>query len=225
VPVDGADERSLPRLLARPHRAARLRRSRRRLKHAVANDRRGSGPNVLGYLKQVIWQHLTRTVAFCALFQPFKWWVQGDSNPRPAHDTLQRVINAEEAEIKRQNGQVSPGKARQQNTRLRNDLAIGLKGIGIGLLGKDEREAEKWVERMFDALKQDHPDPSDPLRVMYPDSIEHPGDFKRMFAVTVCRTPPPDHLANVRRWRRAFARLRLAEELYEQELGRLRKEG
>src|SRR5262249_7563901 len=55
-----------------------------------------------------------------------------------AHDVLQSLINGAEAEIKRQNKEVSPGKARQRMTRLRNELAVGLKGIGIGLLGKDE---------------------------------------------------------------------------------------
>ena len=102
-----------------------------------------------------------------------------------AHDALHGLINAAEAEIKRQNGQASPGKTKQRNTRLRNNLAVGLKGIAIGL-GKGAREAERWVEQVFDALKQDHPDPSDLLHVMYPDPREHPGDFKRMFTVTVC---------------------------------------
>jgi hypothetical protein len=45
---DRADERPLPRLLARPHRAAPVRRTRRRLEHAVADDRAGAGQGPVG---------------------------------------------------------------------------------------------------------------------------------------------------------------------------------
>jgi hypothetical protein len=106
-----------------------------------------------------------------------------------AHAALQTIIDAEETEMVRLNKQVSPGKAKQQSTLLRNDLAVGVKGIAIGLLAKDEREAEKWVEQVFDALRRDHPNPDDPLHLTYPDADGHPSDFRDMFAVTVGRLP------------------------------------
>jgi hypothetical protein len=110
------------------------------------------------------------------------------------HGKLQGLIDAAEAEIARLNEQVSPAAATREKTRLRNDLAVGLKGIALGILGKDDREAEMWATQVFDVLG-----------IAYPDPDEHAADFKQIFFVAPNRTPPSDHLERLAEARLVFA--------------------
>jgi hypothetical protein len=87
-----------------------------------------------------------------------------------AHSALQELVDAAEAEIARLNEQVSPSAARRQKTRLRNNLAVGLKDLAIGILGKGDREAETWAAQVFDELG-----------IAYPDPDGHAADFRGMF--------------------------------------------
>lgn len=106
-------------------------------------------------------------------------------NPRwyhTAYDLLRTVVDAEEGEIARQNKQISPSEKstrpprQRASTQLRNDLALGLKGIALGLIGKTERDAETWVTYVFDELKPVCPD------LHYPNPDSRPKDFERMFS-------------------------------------------
>jgi hypothetical protein len=112
-----------------------------------------------------------------------------------AHGALQKLIDVAEAEIVRLNEQVSPSAAKRQKTQMRNDLAVGLKGIAIGILGKDAREAEVWATQVFDVLG-----------IAYPDPDGHVAIFKRMFFAAAGRTTPRDHVGRLKKARRGCAR-------------------
>jgi len=101
-----------------------------------------------------------------------------------AHDRLRCIIDAEEAEMARQNLKVSPRKpkksptpAQRQGTELRDALAVALKDIAVSHLKKSEDEARGWVANVFDTLRAQHSE----LGLKYPSDKTHPDKFKAMF--------------------------------------------
>jgi hypothetical protein len=87
---------------------------------------------------------------------------------------LQEIISNEEAEIAHPNMLVLP---KRQATRLRNQLALGLKGIALNLLGKSEPEAKTWVGNVFYMFKT-----APELGLTYPDRVTNLRKFNAMFA-------------------------------------------
>jgi len=91
---------------------------------------------------------------------------------------LQGIINAEEAEIARQEEAAKKSeRGPSRRTELRDSLARGFKDIAVSRLGKTECEAEAWVANLFDTLKSTHPE----LKLRYPNET-HRDKFKAMFA-------------------------------------------
>jgi hypothetical protein len=98
----------------------------------------------------------------------------------PIETQLESLIKRGKAQKERWESEKSRSQSKRQSTRLRNDLALGLKSIAVGYLGMDECEAEALAARYMDELGIKCPNPETRRE-----------DFKGMFVTPRKNAGPP----------------------------------